>query len=300
MHVFAVFDLHGDNEIVMKMGATGHQYLVGAAILGAFFIAAGEENPICKVYVASVHARRCPAGHGDRMLLADDWRELASSSRTCFFPCVAPSVAASTSSTPVLGVGVTAALKSLQEPSTSRRSSSSKHRGRAVRLVMPVGPADVRPDGGRGDDGSEDGSDPGSHHSAESASDPDVGAFLALARRMVGRQPAEAPAEHTDRKHPWGPWSISEIWAKTEFVGWGANCNCHFARNGLACKKPFNKTRLISLDECRLQAKGWLLMGVDIAAGRPEGRTDHVHGIKRADVHVFDEDGMDAMAASML
>ena len=150
------------------------------------------------------------------------------------------------------------------------------------------------------------GDDNGSDNSGSGTDDGDFDQDYYVALAAAGRVPAGgvgagvgAPddvADRQSRKHPWGPWTLSEVWAAGRHTGWGANCNCHFGSH-LACKK--NLAGGDDLNLARRLCKAWLLMGLRILPCSPTGREDHVY-ITRADIVDRSEDEMDLEAARHL
>ena len=159
----------------------------------------------------------------------------------------------------------------------------------------PGDPGDVA-----GHEGSEVGSDADSH-SEHSGDDVDVDQGQIDVHVGAG---GVADQERHDRKRPFGPWTLSEIWSKQVHVGWGRNCGQHFG-DGLQCKK--NVTALASaldrqdaFDQAERICKQWLLMGRSIRPHDRCGRRKHVLDIARQDIALGPHAELDAEAAALL
>ena len=126
-----------------------------------------------------------------------------------------------------------------------------------------------------------------------------------------GAEPGAIDGDHDEDKalresrvHSFGPWSTSEIWSEGLCVGWGANCGCHFSpkrqgTNALRCKKSIGATATCTLDEAHGLAKQWLLAGLEIPAGRRDGRADHL-GTHRHHLPLRTHEELDADAAALM
>ena len=104
------------------------------------------------------------------------------------------------------------------------------------------------------------------------------------------------------RKRPFGPWSISKVFADGCFVAWGANCNSHTnkARCDQKCKRQIGfRGGCVSEADARCRVKLWLLAGRAILRTNPCGRDAHLN----VDPHMLalrPEEEIDAEAASLL
>ena len=96
-------------------------------------------------------------------------------------------------------------------------------------------------------------------------------------------------AERTDRKIPFGQWSIAPIFKTVEdgskvHVAWGATCGCHsnvWERDGKSNKKRATCKKWVTIGEdgseaARMRCKVWLMRGLEIDKTDDIGRHKHV------------------------
>ena len=213
----------------------------------------------------------------DRITLVDGWESQVFQNEVQIFPPL-PVMPGSS----VMNEGLRAGLASCQAKQFKRAKTEA-----SVRFVHP--------DCESGTDSEESVEDPGLPAAVREymAGQEDVGGGGGGGDDDVP-QPAE---ERRDRLHPFGTWTLSEVWNTKENVqiGWNANCNRHFDSTGRPCRKTITFAN-DSPDHCRCLAKQWLLMGVAIRCGHPCGRQKHVLEIRREDIVLRDEAELDAEA----
>ena len=100
------------------------------------------------------------------------------------------------------------------------------------------------------------------------------------AARGSGSRAAPAAESRQDRAIRWGPFSLAEVWSRGALVGAGATCARHEdadGRTATPCKKSirFGQNNL-TLNECMLRLKRWLIAGLDDSSWPPEARHHHV------------------------
>ena len=248
---------------------SGFDWIMVVTFIGRLWkrVAADEGRTVDQVFVAQGPVKEgCHEGH--RCLLSDDWESTLSEVRV--FPPIHTVSKPSASN-----IRKSYGIPDMTNPgSRQHRATTGRHS-----FVRPPIPGDAA-----SSDSGVDG--PGSEVRAGSDSDSDE--LPSFVRRVPDQADADGDASaRNQRLHAFGPWSISEIWDTENNVqiGWGANCNSHFrTSSSTPCKKPFNTLKSgigSTLDECRRQAKQWLLEGAGIQISDPDGRTRHVHGIKR-------------------
>ena len=116
------------------------------------------------------------------------------------------------------------------------RCRRAKVKNSGVVIERPVGfPRLLRP----GDDGGSASSESDAGSEASVASQDSVASLLGSGDdEPAAAADAQAEAPRQTRAVPFGPWTMSSVYARGQFTGYGGNCNCHFGSH-LACKKPF-------------------------------------------------------------
>ena len=222
------------NSIQMSRDGGVHAYQRATSFVATLFKSAGRDHGVEYILIAPAPVNKeMRRINGDDLPLAPDWMVSVSRSEQVLFP---PSVHVEPRAGPF--ISMVPGLKGL--PSLKHSKPKPRRSGPGVVLVDPR----VRRGGGDGPYGSDDasGSEAASDVDRGDASDrdSDVDHYIAAVMGMPGVVVGGGGGGDDDggdgplcRKHPFGPWSISEIWPKgpdgsLRHSGWGANCGRHW------------------------------------------------------------------------
>ena len=100
------------------------------------------------------------------------------------------------------------------------------------------------------------------------------------------------------RRQRWSLWSISPVFSHGVHVGWGGNCGKHFNTalgERTRCQSSITAGKYLTLDECRVRMKLWLLAGLAVSDDDLLARQSHKRMLPRQ-IPLEDENVVDARA----